>query len=246
MAAAGWTRIHQLSMEHSAAMLLRAVRVLFVSALVAAVAVPACGSSSDSPSPSGGAGGAAGSSGAAARGGSSGGGEAGANDAAPVPCGTKMCPSDTLAIPGAPPVVLAACCADEAKSTCGLDTSFLSMFGPSFPDRCQPRDQPGQRDAACPDSTSTPVKGTSYSISFHGCCRAETKTCGYDLTKLVDIFPLGLGCVDSSPFLEGGSPAACGEATGGQGGAAGEGSTGLGGAPGSAGESATGGVSGGQ
>jgi len=84
--------------------------------------------------------------------------------------------------------------------------------------------------------------GTSYSISFHGCCRAETKTCGYDLTKLVDIFPLGLGCVDSSPFLEGGSPAACGEAAGGQGGAAGEGSTGGG----AAGESATGGVSGGQ
>jgi hypothetical protein len=239
MPAAGWTRIHQPSMEHSAPMFVRAVRVLSVSALVAAVAIPACGSSSDSTSPSGGAGGTAGASGATARGGSSGGGEGGASDAAPVPCGAKMCDSQTLSIPGQPPLVLPACCSDEATGTCGLDTGLLSMYGPSFPTRCQPRDQPGKLDSTCPSSTPTPVQGTQLTISFEGCCRTDTKTCGYG--KLLGIFSLGLGCVDSSPFLDGGSPAACGEGAGGQGGQAGDSSTGI---PGATGGSATGGAPG--
>ena len=230
-------------MEDSRPMFLRAVRFFFAGALVAAVAVPACGNSSDS-GPTAGGGGSGGSSGAVGHGGTSG-GEGGAVDAGPVACGAKMCASQTLSIPGAPPLTLAACCSDASTDACGLDTTFLSMFGPSFADSCQARDQPGPRDAACPDSTSTPVQGTPYSISFHGCCRAETGTCGYDLSKVVDIFPLGLGCVDSAPFLEGGAPLPCGDtasAGAGQGGAAGESPTS---ASGAAGESATGGVSGG-
>ena len=235
-------------MEDSRPMFLRAVRVFFAGALVAAVAVPACGNSSDSgpttTAGGGGTGGSGGSSGAVGHGGTSGsGGEGGAVDTGPVACGAKTCASQTLSIPGAPPLTLAACCSDASTGVCGLDTTFLSMFGPSFPDPCQARDQPGPRDAACPDSTSTPVQGTPYSISFHGCCRAETGTCGYDLSKVVDIFPLGLGCVDSAPFLEGGAPLPCGDSAGagaGQGGAAGDTSV-----PGGAGESATGGVSGG-
>jgi hypothetical protein len=229
-------------MEDCCPMFLRAVRILVAGALVAAVAVPACGNSSDSsPSGSGGGGSGGAAGGGVGRGGSS--GHGGAPNSGPVVCGSKMCPSDTLSIPGTSPVTFPACCSNASTNACGLDTTFLSMFGPSFPDPCQPRDQPGQRDPACPDSTKTPVQGTPYSISFHGCCRAETHTCGYDLAKLVDIFPLGLGCVDSSPFLEGGTPASCGESAGGQGGAAA--AAGTGGAPGSAGDTATGGVAGG-
>jgi len=237
--------------EDFAPMFLRAMRVLFAGALVAAVAVPACGNTSDSgpTTPTAGSGGASGSSTAGAGGavshGGSNTGEGGAVDTAPVACGSKVCASQTLSIPTAPPLTLAACCSDASSSTCGLDTTFLSMFGPSFANPCQARDQPGSRDTACPDSTSTPVQGTAYSISFHGCCRAETGTCGYDLAKVVDIFPLGLGCVDSAPFLEGGSPLPCGDtgtAGAGQGGAAGQSQTSTAGA---AGETATGGVSGG-
>jgi hypothetical protein len=235
-------------MEDFRPMFLRAVRILFAGALVAAVAVPACGNTSDSgPTPTT----TAGSGGSAARGGAGGAGtsgsggsstaEGGAVDTAPVACGSMMCQSETLSIPGAPPLTLAACCSDAATSLCGLDTTFLSMFGPSFADPCQARDQPGSRDVACPDSTKTPVQGTPYSISFHGCCRADTGTCGYDLAKVVDIFPLGLGCVDSAPFLEGGAPLSCGGLGGaGQGGAGGETSV-----AGAAGETTTGGASGG-
>jgi hypothetical protein len=91
----------------------------------------------------------------------------------------------------------------------------------------------------------TPVTGTGVSIHFPGCCRAGG-TCGYQLDTIGGLFRLGLGCVDSTPFLEGGAPLSCG-ATGsagaGQGGGAGEGPIGESGAPGAAGETAAGGAS---
>ncbi len=112
------------------------------------------------------------------------------------------------------------------------------MFGPTFPVVCQPLAQPGVLDTACPDSPMTPVTGTGVSIHFPGCCRAGG-TCGYQLDTIGGIFRLGLGCVDSTPFLEGGAPPSCGDAGmagAGQGGGAGDGSTGA------AGETVTGGA----
>ncbi|HEX3774206.1 MAG TPA: hypothetical protein VHV51_07050 [Polyangiaceae bacterium] len=207
-------------------MFLRAVRITLVGALIAAVAVPACGNSSDSgPSGSG-------------SGGSS--GEAGAPES--VSCGTATCNADTLTIPSEPPFVIPACCSDATANACGLDSSFLAMFGPTFAVACQPVNQPGTLDKACPNSAPSPVPNTSLTISFPGCCR-ENGTCGYELDNIGGLpnLHIGLGCVDSSPFLEGGAPTPCGGNA--QAGAGGEGPTGSAGASGSAGETAAGGVS---
>jgi hypothetical protein len=64
-------------------------------------------------------------------------------------------------------------------------------------------------DTSCPDSAKTPVTGSTLEIQFPGCCR-DNGTCGYLLDKLGGLFQLGLGCVDSSPFLDGGTPSKCG------------------------------------
>jgi hypothetical protein len=164
-------------------------------------------------------------------------------------CGTKTCTGVT--IPQAQNFAIPACCADDASSKCGLDSTFLSMFGPTFSDPCQPLAQPGTLDKSCPASPKSPVQGTALTISFPGCCRAD-HTCGYQLDTIGGLIRLGLGCVDSAPFLDGGTPSECGQAAGGQGGAGGEAATGSSGAPatgssgapGSAGENATGGVAG--
>ena len=229
-------------------MIARAVRVLFLGALVAAVAVPACGgSSNDSSSSGGGSGGtggkgSSGSAGSVARAGSG-----GASTNPPVSCGKSTCNGVTIAIPGAAGLDIPACCSDETTSKCGLDSSFLAMFGPTFDVACQPLAQPGTPDDNCAASPKTPVTGTSVSIDFPGCCRANG-TCGYQLDTLGGLFRLGLGCVDSTPFLDGGTPAACGSAGGaGQGGAGGDGPTGSAGASmsgGAGGESASGGAAG--
>jgi hypothetical protein len=102
------------------------------------------------------------------------------------------------------------CCADEATSQCGLDASVLQMFGPTFSETCQPLAQPGAADPACPDSPATPVEGTGLSISFPGCCRPD-HVCGYRLDTVGGVLQLGLGCVDSSPFLDGATAQSCGE-----------------------------------
>ncbi|MET0794846.1 MAG: hypothetical protein ABW061_25225 [Polyangiaceae bacterium] len=219
----------------------RSVRVACVLGLVSLVAASACGGSSSNPdSGSGGAGGraSAGSAGKTATAGTAGTPPA-------LKCGTATCnpvvlPIGDFAIPP--------CCADADRSQCGLDSSVLAQFGPTFPDACQPLDQPGEPDTACPESEKTPVTGTTQVIGFHGCCRANG-TCGYDLNKLGDLFPLGLGCVDSAPFLDGGTPIACGgvnDGAGGQGGASQGGEAGVvdGGRAGAAGAPSEGGAAG--
>jgi hypothetical protein len=167
---------------------------------------------------------------------------------AEVSCGTATCTSVGITIPGASALTVPACCSNADMNTCGLDSSFLAMFGPTFPVACQPLAQPGALDANCEDSPMTLVTGTAFKISFKGCCRAAG-SCGYLLNTIGGLFPLGLGCVDSSPFLEGGTPASCGDtAVGGQGGQGGQGgasdasASGAPGAAGVAGESATGGA----
>ena len=121
------------------------------------------------------------------------------------------------------------CCADSSTSHCGLDSSGLVAFGPTFPEACQPLAQPGEPDASCADSAQTPVPGSTLTFTLKGCCRAN-HTCGYDLEKVSGIFQIGLGCVDSAPFLMGAEPAACGDAAGASGSAGAAGSSAEGGA----------------
>jgi hypothetical protein len=230
-------------MEDFGPMLLRAARVLFASALVLVVAVPACGNTSDSgPTTTGGSGGLGGESGG---GGASRGGAGGTSAMQTVACGNTSCKDVTLAIPGQPTLVIPACCSDADTNTCGLDTTFLGMYGPTFPVACQPLAQAGTPDTSCPARIASIPNMPKDTFLIAGCCRAGG-TCGYDLNKLLGIFTIGLGCVDSSPFLDGGAPLSCdatGSAGAGQGGGAGEGPIGESGAPGAAGETAAGGAS---
>jgi hypothetical protein len=217
------------------------MRVFFAGALLVAVLVPACGNTSDSqPTAVGGSGGSGGQGGAGTggTGGASTGGSAGTSAAQTVGCGSSTCKAVTLSIPGQPTVVIPACCSDADSNTCGLDTTFLGMFGPTFPVACQPLAQAGTPDTTCPTRIASIPNMPADMFPIAGCCRASG-ACGYDLNKLIGIFPIGLGCVDSSPFLDGGSPQSCGDsgiAGAGQGGAAGESSTGA------AGETAAGGA----
>ncbi|HTA93854.1 MAG TPA: hypothetical protein VK745_29960 [Polyangiaceae bacterium] len=223
-------------------MLSRALRVLFVGALLVVVVVPACGNTSDTaPTTMGGSGGASGTTGGGigGSGGASTSGTGGTSAAQTVACGSNSCKAVTLTIPGQPTLVISACCSDADSSTCGLDTTFLGMFGPTFPVACQPLAQAGTPDTSCPARIASIPNMPADTFPIAGCCRAGG-TCGYDLNKLVGIFPIGLGCVDSAPFLDGGAPLSCGDsgmAGAGQGGGAGDSSTGA------AGETATGGAS---
>jgi hypothetical protein len=44
--------------------------------------------------------------------------------------------------------------------------------------------------------------------ALKGCCRVETSTCGY-LMVVGGLIDTELGCVDSTPFLEGGTAPSC-------------------------------------
>ncbi|HEY0464962.1 MAG TPA: hypothetical protein VGC79_12160 [Polyangiaceae bacterium] len=189
------------------------LRLLAICSLLGAIAAPACGGNSSDPHPS-----SAGSAGrfGSGSGGSSGkssipaAGTAGTAPTTSVECGSKSCAG--LVIPFVD-ISVPACCASEATNHCGLDTFGLASFGPTFPEPCQPLAQPGTMDPACPESTSTPVDlptGGTLQLQFPGCCRAN-HTCGYNLDKLGGVYPLGLGCVDATPFLAGEAPQPCGE-----------------------------------
>lgn len=175
-------------------MIWRTLRSACILSVVSVAVASACGGNSSSPPPDAQGGGA----GKTATGGAP----------STTKCGTATCKAVVLPIGD---FTIPPCCADEATSQCGLDSSVLATFGPTFPDACQPLHQPGTLDANCADSEKRPVTGSSLEIQFHGCCR-DNGTCGYLLDKLGDLFPLGLGCVDSSPFIDGGTPSACGAA----------------------------------
>ncbi len=190
----------------------RNVRVACVFSLFALVAASACGGSSSDPGNGASAGATNG--GSTGRGGS--GGSAGKTATAGAPatltCGTATCSAVTIPIGS---FAIPACCADAATNQCGLDGSAVAQFGVDFAEACQPKDQPGVADTSCPDSGSAPTTA-GFDIQFKGCCRPNG-TCGYVLDKLGGLFELGLGCVDSAPFLDGGAPTLCG--SGGEGGA---------------------------
>jgi len=182
-------------------MLWRTLRLVCASGLLALLAAPACGgSSSDSNTGAAGSAGRAGSS-AVGRGGA-----AGAPTPNTVGCGTQSCTGVVIQN-----FALPACCADEDRSQCGLDSTVLSEFGPTFEPACQPLAQPGTADASCPASAKTPVDTAAgvFEIQFPGCCRAD-HSCGYDLNTLGGVYRIGLGCVDATSFLDGGRPQPCG------------------------------------
>ncbi len=224
----------------------RALRVALTSGVVAAVAAPACGgssSNSDEPRGTNVGGAASGGVGGSSRGGvgtSSGGAGTAGSTGTPtaVPCGDQTCkgvsiPLAQLEVPG--------CCADAKTNTCGLDTTALPVMasGQGLP-ACQPVGPAGKPDVTCASSPAIPVMGTS--VSAPGCC-TPSGVCGYDLNRVGGFISLGLGCVDSTPFADGGTPVACGPSTatgdGGMGGAGPE-PTGDGGMSGSAGSGASG------
>ena len=200
-------------MEHLATMSWRSLRVACAFGHFALILAPACGGNASDPHE-----GSAGSAGSGARSGSGNSGfgavaRAGSSGVAAQPsavrCGSKSCGGLQIPILEIP---VAACCADEATNHCGLDTSGLASFGPMFAEPCQPLAQPGTADATCP-SAAAPVDlpgGGTLPLQFGGCCRAN-HTCGYQLDTIGGAFPLGLGCVDATPFLAGEAPQPCGE-----------------------------------
>ena len=212
-----------------------ALRIALASILLSGLAaVPACGSESKTTGDDGsggtsgsgaasGRGGSGGSAGKSASGGTAGGGTSGGGTSggggvpSEVSCGATVCePQEILG------EVIPACC--TADDQCGLDSSFLSSFGPTFDEPCQARDQPGELDPACPVSVAVEVPDSGLPITFQGCCRPDVGRCGYMVDSLFGVFEIGLGCVDSQPFLDGGTAMACDpSAPGGTGGAAGGG-----------------------
>jgi hypothetical protein len=149
-----------------------------------------------------------------------------------VECGADMCASVAVG-----PVFVEPCCAAEG---CGLETEFLALVGAAFAESCQPRNQPGNLDRACPTSSASSIPfdtgGQTIMVpisGFAGCCR-EGGTCGVVVDDvrsplLGNLATVGLGCVDAAPFFPGAAPAACGPASGGSGGSGGSGDGGGGG-----------------
>lgn len=133
----------------------------------------------------------------------------------PRQCGDLTCEAVEL-LPGYDPIE--ACC--TADNQCGLDGSRFEDYGADFADPCQARNQPGVLDPTCPD-TGTIQTEAGLSFSFKGCCTAESR-CGYMVDDVANIITLGLGCVGAEPFLEGGTPKACGDGAGGAGGGSGQ------------------------
>ncbi len=186
-----------------------AFRIALASILLSGLAaVPACGSDESSPKTN--------DRGEAGNAGSGGSGAAGSGGTpSEIECGSNTCEPQMIL-----GEVIPACCA--AEGACGLDASFLSSFGPTFEEPCQPRDQPGELDPGCPESEAVEVPDAGLPIVFQGCCRPDVGRCGYMVDRLFGVLEIGLGCVDSEPFLDGGAAESCDpNAPGGSGGAGG-------------------------
>jgi hypothetical protein len=156
-----------------------------------------------------------------------------------ITCGDDdMCKSTSTLLPT---LFVDPCCA--ADKSCGVETKFMALIGVQFSETCQPKNQAGDLDAACPDSApkTAMVPGVPAPIpvpGFAGCCRADTGTCGVVVNK-IETMGFGtfaspnLGCVDPKPFT-GKAGGAC-SGSGGAGGAGGMSAGGAGGAGGAAG-----------
>jgi hypothetical protein len=124
----------------------------------------------------------------------------------PIECEENTCQPldvpDALKQPDIP-----ACCTDQGE--CGLDSSRLAEYGLSFGEVCQPKNQPGEANADCPNSAPLMLPGSTVTLgALKGCCRTETSSCGY-LLVIGGLIDTELGCVDSTPFLEGGTAPSC-------------------------------------
>ncbi|HKY40105.1 MAG TPA: hypothetical protein VJN18_29420 [Polyangiaceae bacterium] len=112
------------------------------------------------------------------------------------------------------------CCAGQNEDACGLDTQFLASTGASFEETCQPKNQPGDVDEACPSTESASIPFGTFMAPlspFPGCCR-PSGTCGVQVNQVVvmlgaqaaSIGNLELGCVDAAPFFPNEDPVPCG------------------------------------
>jgi hypothetical protein len=140
-----------------------------------------------------------------------------------VACGSVQCDPVMIPFPDAPDIP--ACCASAQNEECGLDTTLLAVAGVTFATTCQALNQPGELDESCPPSESFEIPGSPLPVQFEGCCRSDVGQCGYLADGIgfgtLELVHLGLGCVDAAPFLDGGTPKACGAGVGGAGGASG-------------------------
>jgi hypothetical protein len=232
--------------------------VTLVGSVVCFAAPFGCGSSegkhgaAPGVEPSGGAAGSAGGSTTAAGAGGTAGGGAGRSASAGAAGGLMLppgisdvpktiecdgdCSSATLGIATAS-FYLDPCCGGENHDQCGVDTSYLAPTGAGS--ACEPRNQPGKLDPACPSSSAMTMPGMSTGLTFDplaGCCRPDG-SCGIMLDEvttgggLIPLAQLGLGCIDAAPFFPGEEPVSCGPSgSGGVGGGAGQGGAGDGGA----------------
>jgi hypothetical protein len=136
------------------------------------------------------------------------------------------------------------CCSGANSDVCGIDTTYLATTGAGLVEGCEPKDQPGELNEACPspDPAMIGMMGAMATLdAFPGCCRPNG-TCGVAIDTvtaaggLVPVADLGLGCVDAAMFFPGEAPVPCSDAggaggAGGAAGAAGATSDGSGGAP---------------
>ena len=225
----------------------------------------ACGDSEENPTPNPNVGGEASGGEPGRTGGEPGmsGGAEAAGGAAPLPPGISLmpttiecggdCESARVGLGPTMSYYINPCCA--AGDVCGLSTEFLASVGATFEETCQPKDQPGEPDEACPspDASMIPAGGMVITLdAFPGCC-LPSGVCGVavnDVTAGGGILPLGsleMGCVEAAPFFPAGTdPVPCGEGVGGSGaGGSDAGGSDAGGMPATAGGDGAGGASGG-
>jgi hypothetical protein len=232
------------------------VKALFAVSMVAFVPL-ACGDDESNPKPSPSDGGESNAGGAKpGRGGEPGSGDMGG---APLPPGisdtpstiecAESCDSAAVGVAALDQLYYIEPCCAGAEEACGLDTQFLELTGATFGETCQPKNQPGELDEACPatEPATVPFGTLMAPLSpFPGCCR-PSGTCGVQVNEVVIMLgpqaaPIGdleLGCVDAAPFFPEADPVPCGD------GAGGSGNAGAGGVPGSVGGDGAGGASGG-
>ena len=156
------------------------------------------GTGASTPDAGGGSAGTGGVGGGGGTGGSA--GSTGGMGGATTMCGGQTCSEASLL--GL--INLPACCPTSNPSTCGLETSSVVAFEPLWPLDCVELDQPGNADSSCPMEQ---LSVGAMSLPLPGCCRPGG-TCGW----IFDLTSLGgpnVGCADSTPFLDGGSPMSC-------------------------------------
>ncbi len=138
-------------------------------------------------------------------------GGTGGGGSGPGACGTATCKDypvlDTL--------TLTACCADVAKSACGLDATEANAFLPV--EGCIQLNQPGTTDTTCPAGELHICKITPNPVPLPGCRRPD-QSCGVEL----DVKAIGktmggislpdggdFGCIDPEELFKPGTNEPC-------------------------------------